>query len=252
MPQDTRLSDDLEAWAEQERRRLGDSPTVEQLAALRAGDLPPEEAERLRDRLAVDPEAAAIYLGLGEAEVARGSSVDVDGAWEELAGKLSDERLEVEIQGKTQGEVVPFHRRVPYRALFGLAALLILGVGLKLFWPGLDSSTAGPFHAVRVTGETFRDSRIEIPGGVTGVEFQILLPGVEGRVVIELLDAARTVVARQRRVVEVGQDEIRFRVPKTSLEAGRSYQLLVRREGAAAEEEPLIDFRFEPKLEAGG
>lgn len=252
MPQDTRLSDDLEALAERNRRRLGDAPTVEQLAALRAGELPPEEAERLRDRLAVDPESAAIFLGLAEAEAAEAPSVDIDGAWREFSAKANGEPGAAGSRGQARGDIVPFRRRAPYRVLLGLAALLVLGVGLKFFWLDLDPGADGPFHAVRVTGETFRGTEIEVPAGFVGVEFQIVHPEVRDAVVAELLDSSQKLVQLQRVTVEAGQEGVRFRVSMTKLEAGRSYQLLVRREGSSATEEPLIDFRFELELDVGG
>ena len=45
-------------------RSSGNRPSVEQLLALRDGELPEEEAERLRDLIAVDPDVAATYLEL--------------------------------------------------------------------------------------------------------------------------------------------------------------------------------------------
>lgn len=92
MTRNATLSEDLAVLAEEQRLKLGEPPTIEQLIAYRDGRLSEDEADRIRDRLAVDPEWAAIYLDLAcfpdlDLPVAD-SDADIDDAWQKLLPKL--------------------------------------------------------------------------------------------------------------------------------------------------------------------
>ena len=262
MARDTQLTDDLAALAEEERRRLGEPPSIERLLALRDGELAEEEAESLRERLAVDPESAAIYLALeGSAETedsaetiaAEISDADIETAWQELSPRLDDrDAPAVRPMGEAY-EVVPFPDRNWNRVL-GVAAALALALGL-VWWLAERRSPSlpkGEYHQVSITTEAFRDSSFKVPEGVAGVILQIDAVALDapGDFVVELLDSSDQVVRRQRTTVEVGQREIELDVARGALEEGRSYRLAVRQAEASPTDIPLIDIVLKPVFEA--
>ena len=260
MARDTKLSDDLAALAERERYRLGEPPSIEQLVELRDGELAEEEADRIRDRLAVDPEMAAIYLELKQRSDLETLSADlvgddisdseVGGAWHRLSSRLGQGTpLAVDPPNKA-GEVVPFPRRGWGRVL-ALAATLTVVVGLVWLLAGRGGPAPlreGDYHVVQVTGEAYRDSRLRVPGGVAGLAFHIDASDLpSGHVMVELLDASDKVVRQEQMTVEAGQQEMIFRVASSSLVDGKTYQLVVRAPGAPPGDPVLI---FEPVFDA--
>jgi len=257
MARNTTLSEDLGALAEEQRSRLGEPPTTEQLIAYRDGRLPEEEAERIRDRLAVDPEWAAVYLDLKrfpdlDRPAAGGDSdADVDDAWRTLSSQL--DRTET-----GAGKVIAFRRAAirpaAGRALLALAATLILGLGLTWLLVGRDRPQplpSGEYHVVEVTGATFRDARLAVPRAAVGLAFHIDATALDppGKVVVALLDALDHVVRQERMAVEAGQRKIVFRVASSSLEVGRTYQLGVWPSDTSPEEPALIEMVFTPVFE---
>jgi anti-sigma factor RsiW len=252
MARNTTLSEDLAALAEEQRSRLGEPPTAEQLIAYRDGQLPEEEAERIRDRLAVDPEWAAVYLDLKRfPDLDRPSDADVDAAWRTLSPRL-------ERTATGAGKVIAFRRRpvrpAAGRALLALAATLILCLGLTWLLVGRGGPRplpSGEYHAVEVTGATFRDARLAVPRAAVGLAFHIDATALEvpGKVLVELRDASGEVVRQEGVVIEAGQREIVFRVASSSLEVGRTYQLAVRASGTSPDEPALIEMVFTPVFE---
>ncbi len=258
MARDSNLTDDLEALAEEERQGLGDPPSIEQLIALRDGELPEDEAERFRDRIAVDPESATVYLELkrsadlepaGETAAAV-SPAAVDDAWEKLAPSL---RADAPGSARPEGNayrVLPFPRRGWWGRVFGVAAVLALAVGLVwlLTERGPRSQPDGDYHEVSITQAELRDNRLEVPEEAPGITFQIDAPALDasGEVVVELLDSSGRVIRRQEVAIEAGQRQLDFDVASRSLEEGRSYRLVVRRIDASTADRPWIDVVFAP------
>lgn len=250
MERKTTLTGDLAALAAEERSRLGEPPDAELLIAYRDGELSEEEAERVRDRLAVDPEWAEVYLelkrggldapGVATAGLAASGAedADVDAAWRELASKLERE--------PSSAEPLPFPRRRTGRVILAIAATLVVAVGLVWLLvgrvgPGLPE---GKYLDVHVREETYRGLEISVPPDVVGLAFHIESGGLSGRLVVELLDASDEIVRREEVFVEPGTEEIVFRVA-LSRRAGRdSYSLAVRRSGASTTETPLMSQVF--------
>lgn len=81
--------------------------------------------------------------------------------------------------------------------------------------------------------------------------FQIDVTAFEapGKVVVELLDASSQVVRQERAMLEPGRQEFVFRVASSSLEVGRTYQLVARAAGASPDEAALIEMVFTPVFE---
>lgn len=258
MARDTKWSDDLAALAEGERQSLGAPPSVEQLIALRDGELPVEQAEKIRDWLAVDSELAAVYL-----ELKRGVDVErfttgspgeeisdpeVDDAWSELSSRLDQEPSIAVDPAYDADEVVPFRRG--WRGTFALAATLIFSVGLV--WFLAQSRQPEPkTHDVRITNDLFRDTSLSVPADAVDISFQIELPALddEGVFIVELLDSSGQVVRRERSTAEGGQPQIDFRVRSSTLEEGRGYRLVVRSVDAVLTDSPVIDVAFKPVFE---
>ena len=259
MARDTKLSEDLAALAAAERQQLGQAPGIEQLKALRDGGLPREEADRIRDRLAVDPELAAVFLELqrgSESPVPDGpageiSDADVDDAWRQLAPRLGQDAPRIADAAYDTGEVVTFPRRGLY-GILGLAASVILVVGLIWLFASRDRPALpdGKYYEVGITGIELRDSTLPVPGDAVGISFQIDTAALEapGRFVVEVLDASGKVVRKERLNFEAGR-RIVFGVPLSTLEAGRTYRLIVRAADASAADSPPIDVVFTPEFE---
>jgi anti-sigma factor ChrR (cupin superfamily) len=86
----------LRALAARERRALDDHPTPETLVAYRAGELPSEAAEALRDHLALCPDCAEMLLDLAtfeqftpSEESAGLTDGDVGAAWQRMQQRLA-------------------------------------------------------------------------------------------------------------------------------------------------------------------
>ena len=239
MARDTKLSDDLAALAEEERQRLGERPGVEQLVALRKGELTEERAERIRDRLAVDPELASIYLDLKRGADRGSSSVDaaerndseaeVDAAWRKLLPRLVRVGRAADDPAYEAGEVVPFPRK-SWARVAGLAASMIVAAGL--LWllatrQGPSSQIEDGYHVV--TDEQYRDARVPVPAGAAGLALDIDVSDLApGPVWLELLDASNEVVWSEPTVIEPGQRRVIFGVASSHLVGGKTYQVVVR------------------------
>jgi len=152
MAERPKLTDDLAALAADERSRLSEPPTAEQLLAYRDGGLPEEEAERIRDRLAIDPEWASIYLDLlrssdpgaaaGESRESGAADAEVDEAWRLFRAKLDRDAM---------SEMPPWRRSL---SPLLLAAMVVLGLGLGWFLIGrsaLEKLPNGKHHVVEVS-----------------------------------------------------------------------------------------------------
>lgn len=256
MARDRKLSDDLAALAAEQRSQLGAPPTAEELIACRDGKLSEVEVEWIRDRLAVDPEWAAIYLDLqhgSELELPEVAPGAVDRAWQALSAMLERDTPAVGArESGTGGEIV---RRRPAwgPALLGLAAALVLCVGLIWLLTGRDRphSASGEYQIVELTGERYRGARtIDVRQDVAGVEFRIEVGDLgPGTFVVELLDASDNLQV-PRKVVEAGQKPIVLRVDSTAFVEGSTYRLIVRSPADSQEDEVLVEEVFQLSFEA--
>lgn len=139
----------LRAQAGKARRELRDHPAPERLAAYRAGELSAEEAEGVRDHLALCPECAQLLLDLvafeehEPAEEPAGlASGDVEAAWQRLRPKLeregpsppvaAPERFRPAEKPDPAYAAVDWRRRL--RNAYALAAALFLGVVGLAVW----------------------------------------------------------------------------------------------------------------------
>ncbi len=127
----TTLQDDLADLAREERERLGEAPPVERLLAYRDGRLGEAEAEEIRDRLAVDPEWAALFLDLRDTENRLESSdpkVDVEAAWGAVSSRLQEAPAPLEAPNLETQRRAADRRSYWPAAITGLAAALLLTV----------------------------------------------------------------------------------------------------------------------------
>lgn len=244
MARDSPLADDLAALAREDLRRLGEPPTGEQLIALRDGKLPEDEAKRIRAWLAADPEWAAIYLDLerdlappaGEESTGPVSDADIDEAWRGLSQKLG---------GDAQAaEVVQIQREPASRALWLLAATVILAIGLVWMLIRIEPTSSGDYHLVEVTGTRYRDARLSVPRGVAGLAFQIDASSRADRVVIEIFDASDHLIRHET----FDPGPLVFRVPARDYDVGRTYRLIAR-PASATGEDPWIEMVWRPVYE---
>ncbi len=135
------LPPSLRDLIEQERRRLGPHPPVEDLVAYQAGELPADQEERLRDHLALCPECAHLLLDLRDFPdislpegARRPSEAEVEAAWEALQPRLGEPRPAEKPAPAPVQPLRPERKPVPYRWPAALAAVFFLStVGLS-FW----------------------------------------------------------------------------------------------------------------------
>ncbi len=260
MTRDTKLSQDLAALAAAERQRLGEPPSLERLRALRDGELSSEEADRIRDRLAIDPELAAVYLELTGDSVAETQpidepddllEVDVDDAWRKLSPRLDREPPQIADTAYDDAEgVVSFPRR-GWPGILGLAATLTRAVGLVWLWGnrGAEAPTPEGYYPVSIAG-LLRDSRLTLPSEATGIAFQIDASTLNpDSYIVELLDAEDQVVRQERHPVAAEQEWIDFGVPLDSLKPHWTYKLVVRETSASSTDSPRISITVVPVFE---
>lgn len=253
MARDKELSEDLAAMAADERGRLGEAPSTEELIELRDGRLPEGVAERIRDRLAVDPELAALYLDLkrfsdlGTPVVeAQDADAEVERAWRELSarrGRGTPATKEVD------GEVAAFRRRRrSQRAFLALAASVLVGLGAG--WMLVERQKPlpeGVYQRVEINESHYRGSIVRISTRAAGVELHVAAARLElpGKFDVELLDGSNRRLRRERTKVRSGEREIVFRVASSTFEDGKAYRLIVRPAGSSPEAPPSIVVGFE-------
>jgi hypothetical protein len=149
----------LRALAARERRALDDHPTPEILVAYRAGKLPAEEQEALRDHLALCPDCAEMLLDLATfeqftptEEPAGLTDSDVGAAWQRMQQRLAPvvetvetmEEAPVVVARDREPEPLPFVPRASeyepvvlrrkLQTAYAIAAVLAVGVvGLSVW-----------------------------------------------------------------------------------------------------------------------
>lgn len=142
------LSSELRNLTERERQALKDHPTPEQLVAYRAGELPEEEQERLRDHLAVCRDCAALLLDLADfgnlkppAGVPELTDAQVDQAWQSMRSRIAQEDTPEAAAVPGPAKVVPLRPvppalparvETPARSVWPRAAVWFLIAGLGI------------------------------------------------------------------------------------------------------------------------
>jgi hypothetical protein len=235
MARKSTFAEDLALLAADERSRLGEPPTAEELIACRDGKLTEEAGERVRDRLAVDPELASIYLDLTSdpAALAADAPADADGAdaWRRLSPRLE------------RAAVVPIRRRTAARVPLALAASLIMALGVGWLLTRPEPLPAGEYYPIEVTGAEYRGAAVTVPRDVAGVAFHVDASQLTGRIVVELRDSSDVLVRGET----FPAGKIVFRVPANKI-ADQVYRLTVRPfgtpEGAPASIEEVFPLEF--------
>lgn len=207
------LEPHLRTQAEKARRELRDHPTPEQLAAYRAGELSGEEAERIKDHLALCPECAQLLLDLvafeehEPAEEPAGlANGNVEAAWQRLRPKLEEdqpaappvaapERFRQTEKPDPTYTAVNWQRRL--RSAYALAAALFFGVVGLTVWgvsqkrlaeqrtaPRLGDmlyfeETRGPAERERILGS--QSVNIVLPTSATYQDYEVEIVDAEGR-----------------------------------------------------------------------
>jgi hypothetical protein len=153
----------LRALAARERRALDDHPTPETLVAYRAGELPAEDQEALRDHLALCPDCAEMLLDLATfeqftppEESAGLTDGDVGAAWQRMQQRLAPavetaDRVETPaapvVAQEKEPAPLPFAPRASehepvvlrrkLRTAYAMAATLAVGVVGLSMWGGV-------------------------------------------------------------------------------------------------------------------
>lgn len=105
----------------EERQRLGDPPTAEEMLAYSRGELPESEEERIRDLLVAYPEIARMY---GAAFPEEGDAVteeELAAGWKTLQQRLGGRRAVNDSRAESQRGRVVFRRYVPSTIAAALA-----------------------------------------------------------------------------------------------------------------------------------
>ncbi len=183
------------------QRQLGERPSMEQMFALRAGELSEAERDRLLERAAWDPEVARELFDLmcfpdlprgGKAKEAVGNDAGLDQRWQALRARLRSEGILPEMPSRAAPSPEPQRVRVwrwlPMAASFaaGLALAITIGVlrpaahpespgqGVKLNLPVVElvaPSDTGP-DARRGGGLT------AVPPNAGGIVLTLAAPGL--------------------------------------------------------------------------
>lgn len=173
----------LRALAARERRALDDHPTPETLGAYRAGELPPEEQEALRDHLALCPDCAEMLLDFAtfeqftpQEESAGLTDSDVGAAWQRMQQRLTPAAETTEVMeampvmaAAREPEPLPFAPRASeyepvvlrrrLRTAYAIAATLAVGVVGLSMWGGVLQGRIGISPNRGSTSGSFMPSR---------------------------------------------------------------------------------------------
>lgn len=235
-------------------RRVPPDLTVEELVAYREGSMSEAAAERIRDRLAVDPEAASMLLELAAFPEAAGGEApepgEVAADWTRVKGRLARE-------GAFDVRPAPVWRSKPaMRIAYALAAVfLVATVGLAIQLASLRRQVAElsrpkgdvvisdllPLEEARTRGA---GTRIELPGWaadlVLNLNLAASLPYDSFRV--DVSDAAGEVVWSHGRLHRSLQGTVTVAFPRGSLLPGE-YQLRLLGQVAGGEAQEVATYR---------
>lgn len=128
-----------------ERERLGPPPSAAEVRAYLRGELPPEEAERIRDLLVCYPDLAlSLTAAPGEGAARILSDEELAANWNAMQTRLAERRRR------------EARRRIPVRVP-PIAAMLVIGVAtialLQWRWNGERERLTRQLHEPRVHGQ---------------------------------------------------------------------------------------------------
>ncbi len=252
MAETPKLTEDLAALAEAERTRLGEPPTAELLLAYRDGELSEEEAERIRDRLAIDPEWASIYLDLlrssepgADAKEDResGQETEVEQAWRAFSSRLDKDAKPTSHALEESSEARSHRRWTPL--LLAATVALVAGLGLGWFLLERPEPPTGKLYIVELSGEAYRDTS-PIPGDVDVIELRLdvgVLHDPPDRIRAEIIDSSGTLVWHAEQDVGA-ESRLAFRVESGLFELEGVYSLVLRPADLSSAP-PLLEWPFE-------
>jgi hypothetical protein len=172
-------------------------PAPEELLAYAARALPPAAAERVREHLTLCEECLGLFLDIGsltpEAPGDAAAAGETAAAWEQLATVLASEPASRPEAAAERPAVLSFRPRIgaPPRALYALAASLLLAVVGLGFWVGSLRRELSALQAPQVnvqvidlypaSGERSTGAATEAPAlGAEGERVTVILnPGGE-------------------------------------------------------------------------
>ena len=229
-----RLRQDLAPWAEARRAAFDREPTpgVDELQALKDGELDDERAEHLRRRMAVDPELAALYLDLCAFDEVEPDPNDtgLEAGRQRLARELGLDR--VPKRDAEPSRVLTFPR-----AGFGwlVAALLTVSAGLWILGPGAAPS----LYRIEVVAADrgAAAQTLQLPADNDGLEFVLgqgllasyrLPPGAAFDVTLR---AGTDELETWTGLRFDGRDNLTLEVPRRLLRPGRAHSLTITHAG---------------------
>jgi hypothetical protein len=220
----------------EDRRTLGDPPTVEELDAYSRGELSPEEEGRVRALLVAYPELARAFVAEFPEDDAQPGDEDFL-SQDEVSRRLAEFRKSVHpapAPHRQAGRVVLF-RYVP-TAVAAALALIFAG----LYWQAQSTARQLSVQLLKPRAldvqQLTPDGRRGAPGATT-----ITVNGDGTLLVVPLFDTVhfsnyrvdlfeaepRTLLWSSTDVPRDADDAFRIVVPRERLEAGRTYQVVV-------------------------
>jgi len=227
--------------AAEDRQRLGDPPTAEEMAAYSRGEMSEGEKERIQDLLVAYPELARMYSAPFTEEPPAGERDEVPAeqlaaGWEDLQRRLGiSERVSPTAEAQSGG-VVAFRRYLP-TAVAAALALVFFGLFVQ-------SESRARYHARQAALPRLLGAPQELtPGGSRGPggtatmlrkdgDAYLLEPRLINEVryphyQIELRDAGDGVIWTNNTAQPDEDDAFQIVVPHKSLRAGEDYRLLI-------------------------
>lgn len=224
------LHDAHRRMLEEERSRLGDPPTAEEVLAYSRGELSPAEEERVRELLACYPELARTLTEPFPTDEAKPgepgyvSDAELEQRWKVLQERLRGPRI---VPAQPGGRVLQF-----WRFTSGLAAALAVSFG-ALLWQA-RSELGRPFIASEP--QLLMPDRGERGAGVSAT----LTPSGQSYILVtslmsqphfaayrlEIVDAHNRPLWKSPRLTEPDHDTFSILVPRSFLAPG-SYRVIL-------------------------
>lgn len=220
----------------EERDKLGDPPTAEELLAYSRGLLPEAEEERIRDLLVAYPELARLYGAAFPEEGETVSQAELDAAWNALQRRL----------GTSHSATAPEHRdgqrgRILFRrygptSIAAMIAVVFFGLFVQAESRARYWAEQGRMPHVLAAPQELNPDGNRGPGAATLLrrdgDVYWLRPILINEVRyphyrIELRDAKDTLVWSSRSAQPDERESFQIVVPHTFLRPGETYQLRI-------------------------